>query len=492
MPVTTLHPDYEANLDAWQRARDALRGEAAVKRAGERYLLRLTDQTDAEYDAYKGRATFYNATARTAAGFCGLVFRRPPFVKLPMGSHGLGQVLAGFANDADLLGTPLVNYAKDIVDEVIAVGRAGTLVDWEDQAEHRVYVARYAAEHILNWRTERIGGRNLLTLVVLYEPTGGRDENPADEFAPTATPQIRVLKLERTAAPNSQLNSALNSHPSTRNQFVAEVWRPVQKRKNTPGYSSASDGGPEWVLVDRRVPLRLGRPLPLIPFVFHGPRNGQPHIDKLPLADILDLNFDHYRLNADYKHGMHYMAMPTAWVSGFGKDATLRIGASTAWVSESPNASAGFLEFKGQGLETFERAMDQDERLMAILGSRLLESQKRVGESAEAIALRQSGEESILANLSKSVSASLTQVLRWAYWWNSTEDLPDHVTQDQVALELNTDYSTKGLSAKELEAIVASWQAQALSRDTMLDLLRRGEVLPEGRTNEEEVKLVDG
>ena len=32
--------------------------------------------------------------------------------------------------------------------------------------------------------------------------------------------------------------------------------------------------------------------------------------------------------------------------------------------------------------------------------------------------------------------------------------------------------------------------AVALSRDSMMELFRRGEVLPEGRTNEEEVRLV--
>jgi len=37
---------------------------------------------------------------------------------------------------------------------------------------------------------------------------------------------------------------------------------------------------------------------------------------------------------------------------------------------------------------------------------------------------------------------------------------------------------------------VAAWQSGALSQDSMLDLFRRGEILPEGRTNEEEVRLV--
>jgi hypothetical protein len=153
-------------------------------------------------------------------------------------------------------------------------------------------------------------------------------------------------------------------------------------------------------------------------------------------------------------------------------------------------ATAGFLEYSGQGLKTFERALDRDERLMTVLGARLLESQKKVGETAQAIELRQSGENSILGNLALSVSASLTQVLAWAYWWNSTEELPDDVTKDQVVLELNTDFSMQGMSAQEITAVVQAWQNGAMSRETMLHLFRRGEVLPEGRTDEEERRLI--
>jgi hypothetical protein len=58
----------------------------------------------------------------------------------------------------------------------------------------------------------------------------------------------------------------------------------------------------------------------------------------------------------------------------------------------------------------------------------LLETQKRVGEAAEAIELRQRGENSVLGSLAMSVGMSLTQVMRWAYWWNSTEAWPDDVT----------------------------------------------------------------
>jgi len=44
--------------------------------------------------------------------------------------------------------------------------------------------------------------------------------------------------------------------------------------------------------------------------------------------------------------------------------------------------------------------------------------------------------------------------------------------------------------ARDVQAIVAAWQAGAISLDTMHELFRRGEVLPEGRTSEEERRLI--
>jgi len=42
----------------------------------------------------------------------------------------------------------------------------------------------------------------------------------------------------------------------------------------------------------------------------------------------------------------------------------------------------------------------------------------------------------------------------------------------------------------ELTAIVSAWQAGAISQATMFDLFRKGEVLPTGRTDNEEKNLI--
>ena len=484
MAVNSTHPDYDAKLAAWLRARDVVAGEDAVKAAGEKYLPRLDSQSTDEYLGYKSRASFFNAAARTAEGFVGLIFRRDPVVRVPSNKDTLSVALAKCIDDLDLLGTALPAYARNVIEEVVVVGRCGTLVDWEGEVEQRAYANLYRAEDIRNWRVERINGRNVLTLLVLSERTNiqhstfnAQHRTGGDDFEQDTVEQLRVLRLAEVGGQQSEASGEY--------QYVVELYQ--QQEVRSPGKRTKL----EWSLVERRVPLRLGKPLPLIPFVFHGPRHAQPDVDKLPLTDIIAVNLDHYRLSADYRHGLHFTALPTAWVSGFDKDAELRIGSSTAWVSETVGAAAGFLEFTGQGLTTFERAMDRDERLMAVLGTRMLAEQKRVGESADAIALRQSGENSVLGALASSISDSLTHVLRWFYWWHSTEEKPDLVSDDLVLVSLNTDFSLQGMNAQSITALVSAWQTGGISHDTLLDSLRKGEVIPDGRSNAEEKALAE-
>ena len=466
MPVNSAHADYLENLEPWQRIRDVLAGDRAIKQAGEKYVARLDSQSDDEFRAYVERGSFYNATSRTVSGFVGMIFRRDPVLQLPDKSAALHPALRTFLNDVDLLGTTLDSYAKNLVTEVVAVGRAGTLVDWSGAPENRACLSAYAAESILNWRQIRVGGQIKLSLVVLAETAPG-EPKADDPFVITQHPQIRVLKL----VPDGDTFI-----------YQVELWQPV------PGKARKKES--EWRLVNTITPLRLGKPLAAIPFIFHGAEHSRPDVAKSPIEDLVAANLDHYRLNTDFRHGVHFTALPTAFVTGFDKNAQLRIGSTTAWVTDTLGATASFLEFKGDGLSTFERALDRVERLLAVLGSRLLESQKRVSESAEALAIRQVGESSIIAGISASVTASLNEVLRWVYWWHSTEAAPGDVTAEHLSYRLNSDFEASMLSATEIAALVAAWQSGAISRDTLLHNFRTGEILPPARTNEQEIELI--
>jgi len=446
-------------------------GDAAIKARGEKYVARLDSQTDEEFQAYVNRGFFYNATSRTVSGYIGLIFRRDPVLLLPDESSALHPVLKGIVNDVDLLGTTLDSYSRNVISSIICVGRAGTLVDWHGEGENRAYLCLYSAESILNWRQIRIDGHVKLSLVVLAETAPG-EPDANDPFVVRDISQLRVLKLVPSAGEGGK----------TAYTYQVEIWQLLP----------ASDDSKkmEWRLVRSLTPSRLGKPLSTIPFIFHGPSHSRPDVEKSPIEDIVAANLDHYRLNTDYKHGMHFTALPTAFVTGFDKNPTLRIGSTTAWVTETLGATAGYLEFKGDGLMTFERALDRVERLLTVLGSRLLESQKRVSESAAALSIRQAGESSIIASISTSVSASMNAILRWLYWWHSTEAKPEDVTAEHLNYSLNTDFDSTLLSATEIQALVAAWQSGAISQDTLLHNLRTGEILPSARTNEQELELI--
>jgi hypothetical protein len=434
MPVNHTHPDYDATLPAWVRARDVLAGEDAVKAAGEKYLPRLDSQSEEEFGTYVRRASFFGATARTLDEYLDLVFRRAPAFAL-----GEGEQLRTFTANCDLWGLDFVRYARRVVAEVLAVGRAGSLVLPDGRLGEatlpggRPVVSVWRAEDILDWAVELVGGRVCLTRVVLADGV-----------------KRRALHL------------------------VDGVCYQEWHQRNDEG---------AWSLTERVALKRDGAPLSFIPFVFHGPRDSRPEPDRLPLADIIASNLDHYRLDADYKHGLHFTALPTAWVCGFDKGDPLRIGSSTAWSSEAPGATAGFLEFSGRGLAHLERAMEKVERRMAQLGARMLEvTSPEVGGGVENNPLCGLG--SIVASLNE----SLSRVLQLAQWWIVGGEFD--ALCGKVSFAMNTDLAARALSGDLITALVDAWRKGALSRDSMLEKFKRGEVLPEGRTVAQERALI--
>jgi hypothetical protein len=458
MAVDATHPEYDAAAQGWSRARDVLAGEDAIKAAKERYLPRLDSQSDEDYAAYLMRASFFGATARTLEEFLDLIFRRAPSLSI-----GGSEKLKAFVSDCDLWGMDFVRYARRVVGEVLSVGRCGSLVSWApsggapsgealpspggsgetSEAGGRPFVSLWRAEDIINWKVERVGQRVVLVELALRD--AGR---------------VRVLKMVESCC-------------------VQEVWALAG------GHQADGQHDGEWVLSERVTLRRDGAALPFIPFVFHGPRNSRPEPDRLPLADIIAANLDHYRLDADFKHGLHFAALPTAWVSGFDKATPLRIGSSAAWVSDIPGASAGFLEFSGAGLGHIGKALERVERRMALLGARMLATGVAANDEEGAGVPATSGELCGLGNVVASLNQSLTRVLQVAHYW-----IEGAASAEAIGFAMNTDLSARAISGEGLTAVVAAWRAGAISRESMLEVLKRGEVLPEGRSVAQERALI--
>ena len=463
MPVDTPSPEYEAALPRWQRCRDCFEGSDAVKARATGYLPMLEGHhgSSQKYDAYKTRAVFYNATARTVAGLLGSVFRATPSWTFP-------ATIEDDLQDVTLMGRPLVSFALMGFQELLITGRVGVQVDMpkapEDGATTRPYWVLRRAEDILSWRTVVRDGQETLTRVVLSEAV--EEDDPEDEWSPTRIDQIRVLELVST------VNTASN----------AATYQ-IRRFRNKKASDEAED---QWKQHDEAiVPLKNGDPLTFIPFQFIGPTSVTPAIEKSPMVDIVDVNLSHYRTSADFEHGAHLTALPTPWVSGAelpdGKD--FPIGSATAWILPNPQARAGMLEFTGDGLKTLERSLSVKQEQMASLGARLIESRKAAAETAEALRLAMSGDHSVLASMASTFDQAMTHVMRWHADWSGADTTA-------ITFAVNKDFFEARLTAQEAQALVGTWQAGGISFETLFWNLQAGEWIEPGRTIEQERALI--
>ena len=459
MPVDTPHPEYQAALPRWQRCRDCVGGSDAVKARTTDYLPALEGHrgSPAKYDAYLTRAVFYNATARTVAGLLGSVFRVAPDWTFP-------ATIEDDLKDVTLMGRPLGSFALMAFKELLITGRVGVQVDMPKEppvgmTTTRPYWVLRRAEDIPSWRTLVTGGQETLTRVVLAEVV--EDDNPKDEWTPTATDQMRVLELVNPGSPAATYQiRRFRKHESDKEDPWKEVEDPI-------------------------IPLKNGDPLGFIPFQFIGPTSVTPAVEKSPMVDIVDVNLSHYRTSADFEHGAHLTALPTPWVSGaeLKEGQTFPIGSDTAWVLGEANARAGMLEFTGDGLKTLEWSLSVKQEQMASLGARLIESRKAAAETAEALRLAMSGDHSVLASMASTFDQAMTNVMTWHADWSGAEG-------SEITFAVNKDFFEARLMAQEAQALVATWQAGGISFETLFWNLQAGEWIAPGRTIEEERALI--
>lgn len=441
------HPKYDEMKPVWKLCRDASQGQRAIRAGGKEYLPELSGQTTAEYTAYLNRASWYPATGRTIEGMLGLVFRKDPVVTAK------NETFKAWLKDITMSGISAEALATSCVEDVIKVGRYGLLVDrppapkmpegsaltkaQEEQYGLRPYITPYTAEQILWWEHARVQNRTLLYRVCLEESYLDADLK--------AQPQIRELTIESGS-------------------YIQIVWR------------MGPDG---WTVHDTIIPLKDGVALPEIPFWFAGPEETTGDVCDPPIEGLAEVNVSHFRNSADLEHGAHISGLPTAWFTcDDPKDApTIYLGASTA-LALPTDSKVGFLTVGSEGFASLEKLMDRKEGQMAVLGARIIAVEKREAETAETTQTKKASETSVLANIARSVSKSMTKALQFVADWGGIAE--------QINFELNRDYLIMRLQAADITAIVAAWQGGAISSRTKFNAFKAGELIEETVTFDDE------
>ena len=461
--IEVTHEGYDKFIADWMDCQSVLDGGRAIKAGAERFLPKPEGMSKSAYASYVQRALFYGATGRTVEALTGAVFRREPTVEIQ-------KSFEAELEDVTLSGVSFQSIAQDIFSRVLGVGRHGVLIDWSD-SNARPYWSRYDATSITNWQTQRIGGKQVLTQVILHETATTPSDDP---FRPAQSEQYRQLFLAAQWPTKADTDG---QRVDVQYEYHNVVWQP-KVTKDELGRERV-----EWVVVSDTVPLRRGAAIPFIPFTFFGPGGIDPMPLRPPLIDLVEVNLAHYRVSADHKHALFLTAQPTPWVTGV-KDANpedLKIGSSSAWVLESPDAKVGMLEFSGAGVEAMQADLKDMQGQMSVLGARLLEVPPTTPETASAVRMRHAGDDAVLQKIAMSCGSGLTQVLRQHAWWSGTGEYD--VT---INVELSREFFAVRMGPQELQALLLAVQAGQLSYATFYRQLQLGGIARPGITEEDE------
>jgi hypothetical protein len=428
--------DYSYHARDWQQCRDARQGQRAIHEASTRYLPALGGmeqdyEGQKEYEKFKARTVFYNATQRTIKAFVGLLFKKAPKKSTP-------PALEYFLSDATDDDKTLSQAAYFAADELLTVGRVGALVEYssEEYEGKEPYLCFYNTENILEVKTKKYRNQNKIDFIKLLEDGGEK---------------IRLLTFDENE------------------NYIQQVYL---KNKDKPE---------EFELSEIVTPIFNDATIKEIPFFIFNVNHDNKKITQPPLIDLVNLNINHYQFMASYAHGVFYTGFPTPYVFGVNsREVPKGIGARELWTSTNADAKAGMLEFQGAGLSFAREYLEDRKNEMAALGARFLGSEKRKVETAEKTKIDQMGEASTLAEIADIISEQFTKVLKFV------AEIKGEDSRD-VFFEISKDFTPSEIDANMIKALSYELQSGHLSYSTFFDNLQRGGIISERRTQDQEL-----
>lgn len=480
MPIDSQHKEYSKNRKIWQLIKDCDDGPQAIKSRssggdgsvtlnglpGTAYLpapnaTDTSSENKARYNAYLQRANFVNFTGTTKEGVLGLIFRKETMIEAPLRL----EYLIKNANGGGLSTDQMI---KDVVGDVLGIGRHGLLVDYPPAARGltaqqvsdmalRANILSYPAESIINWRTETIGGITKLTMVVLCEPT----EKMVDEFESKEVIYHRVLLL------------------------VGGMY--IQNLYDDDGNLVTYDTGE---MDENGDSIRTGDIIPRnaaggtwdeIPFIFVGSINNDPSVDKAPLYDIAEINIAHYRNSADYEESSFLVGQPTpvlsglttSWVKEVYKDQGIALGSrSPIYLPDGGDAKLLQSDANSQPME----GMKHKEEQLIKIGARIITDTGGV-ETKDAAKMRYAGQNSKAGSVIINVQAAFTQCYAWAgvFMGETAESI----------ININKEFYDATIDPQMIIAAIQMMDRGIWAKSDLQNLTRKGGLIESTRTNED-------
>jgi len=402
----------------WGLIEHLLGGTYKIRKGHRKFLPQEPRELDESYDNRLQRSVLAPYYVRLERMLAGMLTRKP--VRLDDVSDQIREQLF----DVDLQGNDLQTWLYNTSRLCIRYGHVGVLVDAPKSGDNgRPYWITYSPRDILGWRTEMADGQQKLTQLRLFEkvlvPDGLYGEKQVE--------QVRVL---------------------TPNAF--EIFQKDQKgdfRVVDEGTTSLSEI-PFSVAYSNRVGVLESFP---------------------PLADIAELNLQHYQVQSDLGNQLHISAVPMLALFGFPASAEEVSAGPGEALSLPEGASASYIEPGGNSYDAQFRRLDQIVSQINDLGLAAVMGAKLSAETAESKRIDRSQGDSTMMVVAQQMQDMIDNCLRFH---------ADYLQESQAGSSLvNRDFMGARLEPQEIQALLQLYTAGTVTQETLLLQLEAGEVL---------------
>ena len=413
----------------WGLIETLLGGTYKIRKGHRKFLPQEPRELDESYDNRLQRSVLAPYYLRLERMLAGMLTRKP--VRL----DDVSDVIREQLFDVDLQGNDLQTWLFATSRQCIRYGHVGVLVDAPAASENgRPYWVSYTPRDILGWRSEIKDGKQELTQLRLSE----KIVVPDGLYGEKQVEQVRVLSP-----------GAFEIH-----------------QKDQKG---------DFVVVDEGRTSLSG-----IPFsVAYSNRMGL--LESVPpLADIAELNLQHYQVQSDLSNQLHISAVPMLALFGFPAAAE-EISAGPGEALALPEgAAAQYIEPAGNSYDAQFRRLEQIASQINELGLAAVLGAKLVGETAEAKRIDRSQGDSTMMVVAQQMQDLIDNSLRFH---------ADYMQERNPGSSLvNRDFMGTRLEPQEIQALLQLYTAGTITQETLLLQLEAGEVLGDDFDVEQELE----
>jgi hypothetical protein len=422
-------PLYWAQLQRWVPVADVLGGTEAMRAKADKYLPRLPREDDQCWNTRISRSVLSPFLHRLILAAVGLILRKP--IELEDAS----DYWLDWSQNVDREGTSLQDFAAKVLYSSLAYGHHGLLVDFPASD------ARTLAEEIA------LGSAPYLIQVPCFDTIGWR-QNVQENGG-----QLQQLRLrEYTTEDDGRFGSKLIQQIRVLEPGRWEVWREASK-------------GVGWELYDKGTTS-----LKSIPYAACYSNREGVLVSRPPLAEIAQLNIQHYSLQAQLLHCLAVAAHPLLVLRGWDDQAdnlaNLSVGNALAL---PPEGGVEYVEPASSAFSAQQEELSNLEEQMANLGVTILARQKQAAESGLSKQLDRADSNSMLARLSQELEQTLQMAVDWA---------AEYSGQEAPKVIIDRDFDFEPYQGDRITSITNLFTNGILDKETVLRMLQMGEVIP--------------